>query len=482
MKTQPESTLSAEGSRRSVDTWMDQELVGGEFADERLGKRFRAVLQDLSEATAESIPLACQDWANTKAAYRFFANARVTEADILAGHFRSTRERFAGTVGPILVLHDTTEFSYRRNNIGLLHQPKYGPDERWRREHPLCGISMHSSLVVTPAGLPLGLAAAKFWTRKEFKGCNALKRTINPTRVPIEEKESLRWLQNLQQATQRLGDARRCVHVGDRASDIFELFCAAQEAGTHFLVRTSVNRLAEEGWTTVAEEMAAVAVKGLHRLEVRDKKGQVSTVVLELKYHRLRILPPVGKRRRYQALTLTVIHAQEQGTPQGREKIDWKLLTDLPVASPQAAIEKLQWYALRWKIEVFHKIMKSGCKVEASRLRTAERLVNLLATCCILSWRIFWMTMINREQPAAAPTVALTQMELDLLDHLVADRADRMPAMKTLTHYLTKIARLGGYLARTHDPDPGNIVIWRGLSRLTDIALGFSLHAKNVGN
>ena len=228
--------------------------------------------------------------------------------------------------------------------------------------------------------------------------------------------------------------------------------------------------------------MAAVAVKGLHRLEVRDKKGQVSTVVLELKYHRLRILPPVGKRRRYQALTLTVIHAQEQGTPQGREKIDWKLLTDLPVASPQAAIEKLQWYALRWKIEVFHKIMKSGCKVEASRLRTAERLVNLLATCCILSWRIFWMTMINREQPAAAPTVALTQMELDLLDHLVADRADRMPAMKTLTHYLTKIARLGGYLARTHDPDPGNIVIWRGLSRLTDIALGFSLHAKNVGN
>jgi hypothetical protein len=111
-----------------------------------------------------------------------------------------------------------------RKNIGLLHKPKHGGDDRWRRKHPLCGISMHSSLVVTKSGLPLGLAAIKFWTRKEFKGCNALKRKINPTRVPIEEKESVRWLHNLQQSTSLLGDAQRCVHIGDRQSDIYELF------------------------------------------------------------------------------------------------------------------------------------------------------------------------------------------------------------------------------------------------------------------
>ena len=157
----------------------------GAFKDERLGKRCQAVLKQLTEGTAESIPLACQDWANTKAAYRFFANERVSEADILAGHLRSTRER-AGAVGStLLVLHDTTKFSYPRENIGLLH-PSRNPA---RNPHPLCGISMHSSLVVTPAGLPLGLSAVKFWTRKVFKGTNELKRCVNPTRIPFGEKE-----------------------------------------------------------------------------------------------------------------------------------------------------------------------------------------------------------------------------------------------------------------------------------------------------
>ncbi len=116
--------------------------------------------------------------------------------------------------------------------------------KRGRLQHfTVCGILMHSSLAVTTDGLPLGLTAIKFWTRNKFKGTNALKRKINPTRVPIEEKESFRWLENLKQSTALLGEPQRCVHIGDRESDIYELFCAAQEAGTRFLVRTCVDRL-----------------------------------------------------------------------------------------------------------------------------------------------------------------------------------------------------------------------------------------------
>jgi len=456
---------------------MQRELAGCQFKDERLGKRFSMVLKQLSEATAESIPVACQDWANTKAAYRFFANERVSEADILAGHFRSTRERVATVGGTLLVLHDTTEFSYPRENIGLLHRPRR-PE---RSPHPLCGISMHSSLVVTEAGLPLGLSAVKFWTRKEFKGCNELKRRINPTRIPIAEKESVRWVENLVETTAQVGEPGRCVHIGDREADIYELFCAANDVGTHFVIRTAASRLAEDGLTKTDAEMAEVRVKGLHRIEVRDNRGEVAEAVLEIKYRRMLVLPPVAKAKDYGPLMLTVIHATERGTPQDRKKIEWKLLTDLPVRSPQAAIEKLQWYALRWKIEVFHKILKSGCKVEASGLRTAPRLVNLIATCCVVGWRIFWMTMINRSNPAAAPTIALTQLELDLLDRLTPTRP-RPAEQKILSHYLVKVARLGGYLARTNDPPPGNIVMWRGLARLTDIAIGYSLRAENVGN
>jgi Transposase DNA-binding/Transposase DDE domain len=482
VKTEATTGVSAGASGPATDVWVDQELSESSLCDERLNKRLRSLVKQLADGDAESIPMACQDWANTKAAYRFLSNERVDEQDILSGHFQATRSRFDKASEKILVLHDTTQLSYRRKNIGILYKPKYGGDSRWRNEHPLCGISMHSSLVVTTDGLPLGLAAIKFWTRKKFKGANALKHKINPTRVPIEKKESLCWVKNLHASTRVLGDAGRCVHVGDRASDVYELFCAAQDEGAHFVVRTCVDRRTEEGVTTIEHEMAEVPAKGDHRVEIRDKRGQVSVVTLKVKYQRLKVLPPKGKQSGFPALTLTAIHAREKGRPKGRGRIDWKLITDLPILTLVDAIEKINWYALRWKIEVFHKILKSGLKVEAARLRTAPRLVNLISVCCILSWRIFWMTMANRTLPSAAPAIALTPIELKLLDHLVVGSNKNTSSLKNLAHYMIKIARLGGYLARAGDPPPGNIVMWRGLSRLIDITLGFSTHAKIVGN
>ncbi|MCB8878228.1 IS4 family transposase [Acidisoma silvae] len=468
-------------------SWFDREISGCHFSDERLKTRFCKLLTQMGGAVGQSIPLVCQDWANTKAAYRFFSNDRVSEADIFSGHFQSTRERIAAAGGPILVLHDTTEFTYQRDRPELIGITKLITNSRRDlagkpRSYTACGILMHSSLAVTTDGLPLGLGAVKFWTRDKFKGTAALKRKINPTRVPIEEKESIRWLENLKQSTELLDDASRCIHIGDRESDIYELFCTAEEIGTHFLVRTCVNRLAGNGGHTVADEMDEVAIRGLHRIEVRDENGEPDEAVLEIRYRRLRVLPPIGKQKRYPALTLTVIHAQEQGAPKNRKKIDWKLLTNLSVTSRKDAIQKLEWYALRWKIEVFHKILKSGCKAEDSRLRTAGRLANLIAVFCILSWRIFWMTMLNRTAPAAPPDIALTKTEIALLDQLVKDKGQCAPKLKTLSHYLTKLARLGGYLARTNDPPPGNMVMWRGLSRLTDIELGATMGIKIVGN
>ena len=157
-------------------------------------------------------------------------------------------------------------------------------------------------------------------------------------------------------------------------------------------------------------------------------------------------------------------------------------MTDLPVDSRKDAIEKLEWYALRWKIEVFHKILKSGCRAEESKLRTAGRLVNLISVFCVVSWRVFWMTMLNRSAPDAPPKMALTETEIELLDHLVKDQRISATRPRTLSHYLVKIAMLGGYLARANDAPPGNIVMWRGLSRLTDIELGATVGAKIVGN
>jgi hypothetical protein len=132
--------------------------------------------------------------------------------------------------------------------------------------------------------------------------------------------------------------------------------------------------------------------------------------------------------------------------------------------------------------QTFHKILKSGCKAEESRLRTAERLARLLAVFCILSWRVFWLTMTNRSLPRASPTLAFTALEIHLLDQLVKGKRTRQPQKRSLSTYLIKLAQLGGYLSRTGDSPPGNRVIWRGLSRLTDIELGFAIGAELVGN
>jgi hypothetical protein len=163
-----------------MGSWIDQELAGCKFADARIGKRFSMLMDQLSDGIGRTIPLACGDWAATKAAYRFLDNDRVSEAEILAGHFQATRERFEAVKGPVLVLHDTTEFSFTRSDtaaIGQTHKVASGHmDKKGRqRMHTVCGILMHSSLAITTDGLPLGLAATKLWTRKKFKGTNALK-------------------------------------------------------------------------------------------------------------------------------------------------------------------------------------------------------------------------------------------------------------------------------------------------------------------
>lgn len=462
-------------------TWIEKELEGSRFTDKRLDKRFRKICKQLWSGIGKPIPFACQDWSSTKGAYRFFSNKDVSETQILQGHFQSTKERFSKSKGLILVLQDTTELSYQREAPDLIGITRIIPNGKDLLGNPRrltkCGILMHSSLAITTEGLPLGIAAIKFWTRKKFQGCNQLKKHINPTRMPIEGKESYRWLENLTQSTELLEEGDRCIHVGDRESDIYELFCTAKRLGTHFLVRTCVDRLAEDGSHTVSTEMNEVKVKGLHRVEVKDKQGNVSTAMLEIKYKKIKVLPPVGKKKKYPELYLTVLHAEEREQPKNREKIVWKLITDLPVSSRKEAIEKIQWYSLRWRIETFHKILKSGCRAETSKLRTAERLTRLISVFCILSWRIFWMTMVNRCCDKASPKIALTDIEINILDQMTKGSEEGV-----LSDYLLKIAKLGGYLDRNSDPPPGNMIIWRGLSRLVDIQLGFSLAMQIVGN
>jgi len=463
--------------------WIEQELAASKLPDARLEKRLRHLVEQMAKGVGRSIPWACQDWAAAKAAYRFFSNGRVSEEQILAGHFSATRERLGCGEELFLIVHDTTEFSYKREDMAAVGLVSKGSVRKDSQGHPVyfttCGINLHSSLAVTLDGLPMGLTAVKFWSRKAFKGRKAKRKAH---RAPIEEKESIRWLENLRSSTELLGQPQRCIHVGDQESDIFDLFGTAQQLGTHFLVRTRADRLADGGPDTVAETIGRSPRRGLYRIAVRNRKGEESEAVLEIRYRRMCIQTAKGKKKRYPDQMVTVIEAPEQEMPPDRDRIDWKLITDLAVNSRQQAVEKVQWYALRWKIEIFHKILKSGCRAEQAKLRTASRLVNLLAVFCILSWRVFWLTMTNRIDPEADPGLVFTDLELRILARLAADRPTVQLQQQGLSHYLIKLARLGGYLARNSDPPPGNETIWRGLTRLVDIQLGVILGAEFVGN
>ena len=299
--------------------------------------------------------------------------------------------------------------------------------------------------------------------------------------MPVEEKESFRWLQNLRQSSRLVGQPKRLVHVGDREADIFKLFATAAEEKTHFLVRTRVDRLAGEGGRTIAAAMQNPEGRGTYRLALRTRDGRPSEAVVDLRYRWLRVLPPIGKQARYPSLELTVIHATETGKPEGREPVNWKLLTDLPVTSLAAAVEKLYWYARRWKVEVFHKVLKSGCRAEESLLRSSERIVKLVAVFWVVAWRVFWLSMAGRTAPTSTPTLALTERECRVLDRVIRAKPVVSAEESTLSAYLVKVARLGGYLARTKDPPPGHTVVWMGICRLAELLLGVELGPATCG-
>jgi len=243
--------------------------------------------------------------------------------------------------------------------------------------------------------------------------------------------------------------------------------------GTNFLVRSCVDRLAEDGAMTIAQVMAEVQSSGTHEVRFRDTRGNEHRAVLSVRHATMTVRPPIGKQKKYRHQQLQIIHAEEINPPEDRAPIFWKLITNLAVATHADAVHKLDWYALRWNIETFFKTLKSGCRIEDIRLTTADRLANCIALCCVVAWRVSWLTMLRRRSPSASPALVFTETERVLLDR--ATPPNRESATRDLAFYVTAVARLGGYLDRASDAPPGTTVIWRGFTRLADLVEGFQI-------
>jgi hypothetical protein len=448
----------------SLQEWCEYELESVSLGDKRLNWRLLDTVAKLSSRPHGSISQACEDWADTKATYRLFSNEKTTAEKILLPHRERTRERVAAHE-LVLGVQDTTFLDYSH------HPKKQGMGPIGTTQQPnLRGMVMHSTLMLSPEGVSLGLASQKIWSRDETpKQMDADERR----QIPIEDKESYKWITGLDETVAFMPDGTRLVTVGDSESDIFELFNhAVVDLKTDLLVRAGQDRcVVEPEVGTIKAIMAERKVMGYLKVQVpkRDQLPKREAIV-SVRYSRVVLKAPRHLRSRMDNLPIYAVLVQEEDPPADAEPLNWLLLTTVRVLCLEDAVERIQWYRQRWQIEVYHKILKSGCQVEKSQLKTAERLQPLIALFSIIAWRLFWMTHIARHAPDEPCTMILADHEWRAL-YAYTHKHDRIPAqIPTVQEALLWIARLGGFLARRNDGPPGVTVIWRGWQRLADIS------------
>lgn len=473
--------------------WAADEFDEVDLGDKRLDARLVKMCDSFSEAPESPINQACEDWAETKAAYRFFQNENVDVGQIMAAHRGKTSMR-AANHSTLLALQDTSYLVYtnhpKTQGLGKISLKKGKQiDKIYSR-----GLVMHTCLAVTTEGTPLGLLDQTIFARKLRPDHEQRKlggKHIQDV-LPVEEKESFRWIEALD-ATVMTSAGTQVVTVCDRECDFYDFFKAADKKGFSVLVRASQNRTvnrdsryAEKDVEKLWDHIASQPDVGSYTVDIsavkqtKHSKGRTArTVQMGIKFGEFRMNPPRNnpkhKTEILPDIQLFAIHVLEKHPPEGEESVEWMLLANKPVTTLEEACERVRWYSLRWRIEMYFKVLKSGFRVEACRLGTADRLIRYLTVMGIIAWRLFMITLIARTNPSRPCSQLLSEQEWTVLA-VKSSRNGCPPASPpTIADALIWIARLGGYLARKGDGSPGTLVLWRGWKRLTDLTEGWTL-------
>ncbi|MBU1950796.1 MAG: IS4 family transposase [Candidatus Eisenbacteria bacterium] len=472
--------------------WATEELADVDLGDKRLNTRLMKLCDSFSESPESPINQACADWAETKAAYRFFQNENVDVREILAAHRRRTAER-ARKHKRLLAIQDTSYFVYtnhtKTEGLGRISLKKGKNVEKIYSN----GLVMHTCLAVTVEGLPLGLLDQKIFARKLRQERTHTGKGRKPhDLLPIEEKETYRWLEALMNTKQALAGTE-VITVCDREADLYDFFKLSDQLGTPVLVRATANRTvnrksryAEKGVVKLWDHIRKQHETGSFTIEVHRRKRtkhcearDARTATVTLRFGSFQLNPPRNnpkhKREELSDMEMYAVYVLEPDPPDGEQPVEWMLLTNLPVRSFAEAYEKVLWYCLRWRIEMYFKVLKSGFRVEACRLARAERLTRYLAVMSIVGWRLFMITLLARTDPTTPCTKILAEHEWRVL-FLKVNKNKKLPKKTPpIREVVIWVARLGGFLARKGDGPPGTITLWRGWKRLADLTEGWSL-------
>lgn len=465
---------SKQSPRSTPADWATHEFGLAQMADKRHTKRLQMMARAFAQQPTASIPQACGNLAQTKAAYRFVENEAIVPAAIREPHHQATLERVI--LHPVvLALQDTTSLNYSTHpcteGLGpICHSTKS------------IGLLVHSTLAVTPAGQPLG------FLHNAVRARNPRARVTSRETRTLRDKESHKWIESLEacQAVAPLCPQTTLVNIADREGDLYDLFVQAlsvpEESRVELLVRAWHDRKLADESKTLWQQVAAQSVAATLQVRVGRHGDQPSRLAeLNIRFCAVQLKAP--KRKADQpSLQLWAIEARESHPPKGTTPILWRLLTTLPVTSAAEAIEKVRWYAQRWQIEVIHKVLKSGCQVEQRQLETAERLERALSIDLVVAWRVLALSKAARELPEDPVSDWLSEAQWQALWCYVHQRNAVPATAPKLREAVRWIARLGGFLGRKSDGEPGTTTLWRGLQQLDAMTKMWELcHSTNGG-
>ncbi len=443
--------------------WSEEELGEAQLGDERLNKRLLAIAQAFYARPQANIPQACETRAETKAAYRFLDHPDTSMDAILDPHYQATRARMSRNK-VVLAVQDTTTLNYTAHpateDLGPIGSRKEGS----------IGLIVHNTMAFNPEGTPLGLLDVQCWARD---GADFGKKKRRNS-APIEQKESFKWLLSFRKVAQAQKQCSETmvVSVGDREADVYELFELAlkDSTGPKLLIRAEQDRLLAEDQGQLWDKMEQQKVAGIQELQVpRQKNCPARLAHLEVRFAEVTLKSPKNKKRRPD-VTLWAVWAREIEVPAQGERIEWMLLSTCSVSTFDEALEKLAWYTVRWGIEVYHRTLKSGCKIEERQLGTADRLETCLAIDMVVAWRIFHLAKLGRETPDVPCTVFFEEAEWKALVAYVTQNPKPPQTPPTLREAVRMVAGLGGFLGRKGDGEPGTKSLWLGIQRVDDLS------------
>lgn len=430
-------------------SWAAEEFKDIDLGDRRLEKRTVLLAERMAANPLASIPQACGGWAETQAAYRFLAQDDIEWEAILAPHWQSSEARMRAH-RVVLCLQDTTELDFNGQRIAGLGPLSYEAQR---------GMYVHPTYAVSPEREPLGVLDAWMWTR-EPKDAQGQREGL---------PESTRWTEGygrIAEMAARLPDTR-LVYVADREADIVALMAQARDLGhrADWLIRSQHNRALPEGGKLWARVTTGEALGGI-RFTMPSRQGQKARDVRQrLWAKRTSIADGQGGQ-----LEVSCLVAREEGAPAGVKPVEWRLLTNRPIASFEAAVELIDWYRARWEIELFFHVLKNGCRVEALQLSTVQRLERALALFMVVAWRIARLMRLGRTCPDLEAALLFEQEEWQAAYILNRKKVPKTPPK--LNEVVRLVAMLGGFLARKSDGEPGVKTIWLGLQRVVDFAAG----------